>query len=34
MGFYEGISVEFERKKHHNIGFPSFQLGTSTENLL
>ena len=34
MGFYEGISVEFERKKQHNIGFPTFKLAASTKNLL
>ena len=30
----KGICVEFERKKQHNIGFPSFKLPASTKNLL
>ena len=30
---YNGNCVEFERKKQHNIGFPTFKLPTSTKNL-
>jgi len=28
-----GNSVEFERKKQHNIGLPTFKLPASTGNL-
>jgi len=28
------ICVEFERKKQHSIGFPTFKLPSSTNNLL
>jgi len=30
---YEGICVEFERKKQHKISFPTFELLTSTKSL-
>ena len=30
---YNGIYVEFERKKPHNIDFPTFKLTASTKNL-
>ena len=33
-GLYEGIGVEFERKWQHNIGFPTFKLPSSTNNIL
>jgi len=29
---YEGICVEIERKKQHNIGFPTFQMPVSAKN--
>ena len=28
------MCVEFERKKQHNIGFPTFKLPASTKNIL
>jgi len=31
---YEGICVEFERKKTHNIGVPSFRFPASTKHIL
>jgi len=30
-GSYEGICVEFEQKKHNNIGFPTFKLPSGTK---
>jgi len=28
------MCVEFERKKQHNIGFPTFKLPAGTKNIL
>jgi len=31
---YEVICAEFDRGKHHNLGFPTFKLPSSTKNIL
>ena len=30
---HEGTCIEFERKKQHNLGFPTFKLPVTTKNL-